>query len=1521
MVPKGKKYRQRLIVTLLLLIVGAIGLKAILVQDEQFTGTVETFPAELTALIGDLNDNDKDFVKYFAQFWLSDTISADIKPEIINTANHILPILPESKLPLLNYIRLLVDIFHDDYALSQYPVWNRAFDSLLIRPKTTLNDYSQFIKKSKQLFLNTQLESNLSFSWKALPPKSYRLKFEKGELIALFDRITLVCYAKKDSIYIENTSGRYNLIRSSWSGNRGKVTWVRSGYPVDQIYATINRYRLNLRQNSYKIDSAYLVNKDYFTEPIMGKLEDKLLKSYTPHNIDYPRFYTYKKWFKLKDLFKDVDYEGGYIMKGSQLVGVGSTEKLARITVRRNGKPFFTANGKIMLFERTLLKASKASVCFNFGTDSIYHHGLLFIYNDKTRKVILAPTQKITTQSPFYSSYHRISIWTDQLTWNVDSSKLTLSAATGSARGFAEFESENFYNEQTFESIMGIAQKHPLLEIWNYSVRNKQKKFIAEAFARHIRKPVEEVRIEMMRLAKQGYLLYDTESDEVTIINKLRHTIYSRFGKVDYDVIKFSSTCASSTPNAILNFKDMKLTVNGTSPISISTSQNVYIKPKNNRIVMGQNRNFTFSGNLQSGLFHFTGDNFLFNYEQFKITIKDAEIMQLDYKSNKKDRYGRRIIQSIASTFNNINGEVLIDKPNNKSGQKANPDYPIFKSTDSSYVYYDAPSIYNGIYKRDSFYFKLYPFTYVNMDNFEQKDLNFRGMFYSGNIIAPFEENLVLRPDNSLGFVSSIPPEGVALYRGKGRAFNKIDLSNRGLQINGKIRYITSTTESEQLYLFPDSMVTRSTAFSIDKRTDGIEFPNLRGGQHNIRWLPKQDKLFIAKGKQPFTMYDSLARFSGRLLLQPIGLTGTGSITIPNANLAANQFEFMADNFTTPKASLEILRPQSDAIALQTQSVKADINFKTRESRFDRIDTSIFASLNELRYQTYTDNFIWDMSRHQLTFRTPLQQEDVLNGKFTVSRMYDRDSIPMGSLFYSTRQPEDTLYFFSPEARYNIQTNRLEASKVKYILVADATIIPRDSTLRVDGTKRMEPLTGAFIKLKNHRIFDANITIGSRKFYKGTGTFHYVDSRDSLELINLTNIAVDPQLLTYAEGTITKPDRFMLSPYFRFMGKVKLQAEKQNLTFIGGAKPLYSCPKSKGQWVKFESEIDPKNVRIPVGLRPKNLNLYPLISGTVISGDSIKAYGGLLRNRKFHVDKPLVWADGLMYFNENNQRFTIEPEYKISHPDTSGNSVSLQKNYCWVFGDGVITLPVDLGRVKINAYGTTIQKLKENEISLSLMLKVDFLMNKQSLMAMASSINESVTLKKVDLTQKLYRKAIYHFVDTSELSSTLHQISLFGAPTETPKGLKSTITFAYLNMRWDPVNQSFVSKGKLGIGSIDGIEVNRFVDGYIEIFKERFKSYMTLYIHLGDNNYYLFSYYKNSMEVNSTNTGFIEPVKKQRKKERRIKAKGKEPAYRYLVGTVRNVIQAKKRYQQLITGNADTPSKPSESAKTDKDNP
>lgn len=1482
-------------------------------QDEgKFSGDILKYPAELNSIVNkDLPKEDEEFIKKFTIFWASDTINEEHKKNIIEISNLMLPILPEKKDLVLTYVKLIDFFFRDSYANKNYDAWDKSYNQLLKSENLSLTSLSNYLRFTEAVLKNSVIKQTNTFAWKSGTHPSYQFEF-KDQLYIRLNKINLVCIYGNDSIFIKTTSGIYTPSTGNWKGVGGKVTWARSGYPDDEIFVDLKKYQLDLNKNSYTVDSVYFTNKDYFTTPSLGKVTDRLIKDYNPNSIQYPEFESYGKWFQIKNLFKNVDYEGGYIMQGSRLIGKGSAEKLATVSINRNGKEFLRVEGNILIFQRSILNTEKASILFKFPNDSIYHSGLYFNYNNKNRTVTIAPTDKLTTQSPFISSYHKLSIWANQLSWKIDEDKILFGASIGATIGRASFESDNFFNEVFFDDMMGPSDQHPLLAIWNYSIKVKSKTFLAADLGVHLRKPIEQVKIEMMRIAKEGYILYDFNSDEVQITQKLRYAILARFQKIDYDVIRFSSICEGNIPNAELDLKTMDMRIRGVENISVSDSQSVHISPHKKEIIMQKNRNFAFGGYVQAGLFKFYGETFKFDYDKFKIDLVDADLLELDYQTNNRDNYGRRILQSVQNTMEKINGNILIDKPNNKSGLISNPNYPIFNSTGMSYVYYDDPTIHGGIYKRDSFYFEILPFTYENLDNFESIDLNFKGILYSGNILAPIEETLVLRPDNSLGFIKKTPPEGLALYRGKGFGFNKVDLSNQGLIVNGDIKYISSTTSSEAMYLFPDSMITKSDSFYIDKRISGIQYPNLIGGRHKIKWLPKRDKFYVKRGERPFVMYDTLAKLMGDLLLEPIGLTGNGDIKLANAALISSHYDFNADDFNSPKANLKLYKPKTEDLALSTDSVKSNIDFKNQKGEFSKTQKSVYAKLNALHYEAHLDRFGWDMNSHNLNFLTAMRQEAVRDGEFTVSRMYDKDSLPAGSLFYSVQAEEDSLYYFSPKSKYNLETAELKSDSVKYIIAADAVIYPKDKKIKVDPTNRMNKLSLATIianlTSKYHRVYNSELVISSRRKYKGNGLYDYIDERDSVQTIVLNNVENDAFLNTYAEGKLTEPDNFKLSPNFGFIGDYRLYAPDQFLEFKGGARPIYNCPNTKAQWLKFESQIDPKKVRIPVGEKPQNLNLNYLVNGSVIAEDSLKLYGGFMRMRKDYADKSIVQAEGYMSFNNNNRRFTVAPTYKLENPDTSGNSVSLQKDYCMTFGEGTVQLPVNLGQIKLKNYGSLIHKMEENDLSMDLIIQLNFHFNQKSLEAMATELNGAITLDKVDLSRKLYKKALYEWIDTSQIQTALNQLTLFGSFSQIPKGYDATMILNEVKMKWDPLRKSFHSKGKLGIGTIGNIQVNKFVDGYIEIFKKRSGDLMTLYINLGDDRYYVFTYTKSVMQVSSSNPDFLLPIQTQKSSEQKVKVRPGEIGYRFLIGTKKDLDAARERYKQLKFGiNPDKP--------------
>ncbi|GAH73065.1 unnamed protein product, partial [marine sediment metagenome] len=248
----------------------------------------------------------------------------------------------------------------------------------------------------------------------------------------------------------------------------------------------------------------------------------------------------------------------------------------------------------------------------------------------------------------------------------------------------------------------------------------------------------------------------------------------------------------------------------------------------------------------------------------------------------------------VKNQLQHITGEVLIDKRDNKSGRESYPEYPIFTSKENSYVFYERDDIQNGVYESNDFFFQVDPFVMDSLDNFNYKDLYFKGEFVSAGIFPSFDKELSLQPDNSLGFRHMTPDEGYPVYNGKGSYYKEIWLSNKGLRGDGKLEYLSSSTLSDDFIFYPDSMNTLASSYDIAVKTTETQYPRVNSVNNYIHWLPYADMMNVDKTDTDFTMFNDSTTFSGNLLLEPAGLSGGGKMDLNNSDLQSNLFTYKA---------------------------------------------------------------------------------------------------------------------------------------------------------------------------------------------------------------------------------------------------------------------------------------------------------------------------------------------------------------------------------------------------------------------------------------------------------------------------------------------------------------------------------------------------------------------------------------------------------------------------------------------------
>ena len=92
-------------------------------------------------------------------------------------------------------------------------------------------------------------------------------------------------------------------------------------------------YTINTSKNSFTVDSARLTHNAYFKKPELGQLTDQTTSFRNKEKANFPSFHHITKEFRLKNIYKGVNYEGGLSFEGANVKGTGENYSPARITL------------------------------------------------------------------------------------------------------------------------------------------------------------------------------------------------------------------------------------------------------------------------------------------------------------------------------------------------------------------------------------------------------------------------------------------------------------------------------------------------------------------------------------------------------------------------------------------------------------------------------------------------------------------------------------------------------------------------------------------------------------------------------------------------------------------------------------------------------------------------------------------------------------------------------------------------------------------------------------------------------------------------------------------------------------------------------------------------------------------------------------------------------------------------------------------------------------------------------------
>ena len=325
----------------------------------------------------------------------------------------------------------------------------------------------------------------------------FTINFENDVIFYRFETLNLTCYLRRDSIQIEETSGDCFPLDYLWKGTHARVYWSKAGITKDTAWAEIDSFSIDLNKPLYAIPGVRFYNKTYFDYPITGTLSDKVVEGTRPENMSYPRFESDEKHFEINGLFKDINYRGGFSMRGSKFLGSGNKDQPATLSLYRdievikNGDTliekqlFMKTRSLFYAFRKTNILSENAKISIYIDKDSIYHPGLLFKYYDWNREVNLIRdnSPENMSRSPYFDTYHMIDLDFELLTWKMDEPQVNITMLKGTSINIATFESANYFSASMYYGVQGLESVHPYIMLRNFVKKTGMNSFYAEVLA------------------------------------------------------------------------------------------------------------------------------------------------------------------------------------------------------------------------------------------------------------------------------------------------------------------------------------------------------------------------------------------------------------------------------------------------------------------------------------------------------------------------------------------------------------------------------------------------------------------------------------------------------------------------------------------------------------------------------------------------------------------------------------------------------------------------------------------------------------------------------------------------------------------------------------------------------------------------------------------------------------------------------------------------------------------------------
>ncbi|GAA4365084.1 hypothetical protein GCM10023185_35110 [Hymenobacter saemangeumensis] len=1312
--------------------------------------------------------------------------------------------------------------------------------------------------------------SSGSFQPSASPYEEYYAPPIRGAVMVLKDT-DLFMSTVGDSVFLRKVSGTIVPNSNRFVATSAQLSWNIKNEPV---LAEMTGFDFDMTKPEFTAQPVTLTYAALLEAPVKGALSYKSTRR-KPGAADngYPRFISLTNDARIKTLGENIKYRGGLSLAGSRMLSAALDGSLSNITVSLEGKPKFKAASRAYVLGDSVITATRAGITIYQGAkDSITHPGVEFKYAKNKQQLKLSREEGMYKNTPYTDTYHQLDIRTQQLSWNLRNPIIEFAVLSAKNQQTADFESKEFFTNSRYQQLKSINRMHPLQMVVGFSQSHDNAKTVNILdIATELEQSPANLRSAMAGLARDGYVSWNGQTGEVTILPKGFHYVASARDRKDYDHIAIKSLTGSGR-NATLNLNTNELVVRGVDRFNFTDdSASVFVRPDSNVIRIQRNRNINFNGTVVASAMRFKGRDFKFDYDGFYVDMTKIDSIVIRKQGSKAKGAKRNADFALTNKGSVSTGRLYINDPRNKSGRKKKPQYPSFDSKSGANVYFGKQDVLGGAYD-STLVFDIPPFKLDSLNRLGKAASGFDGVFRSGGILPDIKTKLTIQEDGSLGFVYDAPREGFPLYKGRGHMDGKVKLDSKGLQTIGGVKYQSGTFTSDAFILYRDSVVAvgRSGAIAA-KSGNGVDIPKMSlPAGYLMKWDVKRDSMYLTTPENGgsarlYATAKTAFNFTGTAVLTPKAAGGSGRLDGPQSYIRSPEFTFKSDSYSGRRALLSVKSAEANKPALTATDVAFDYNLKKGYADFRREEGSKAAiDLPYSQFKSTLSDGRWDFTKKTVKLRAA-------SGSDSTKKAY----------FVSTNPAQNGLRFKASAGIYDLAKYRLQTSGVPYVAAADAWILPDSGKVTILANGQVKPLRNAGLVLdslsKIHKLYKGTIRVYSRNAFGGDAYYNFKTATDSVAL-HFTNFEPDPAYVmaagtkkkkkaneeveepsgppTVATSIVDAKLKFQLVPLVGYRGNVTLNSKRPGLIFDGEVQLQFGKQRASAEWFAVKDSIDPQNFSLTLR-EPKAGDGSPLVTGLYMSDVSNKVYPLYVATVPNSTDIPLFKVDGELRYNKQRREFTLSRTDMNDANNYQGAAMTYGETNGRLDFRGPLTFITSNKNYGMVASGVGSASPDSARYSIDALLGIDINLPPKALDMMANELAK-ITKNSPEALEgnpnELYKigefagsKAAETYASRRGVAEPLAKLS--------PK-LAHTLLLSKVDLRWSEKQKAWYSVGKLGLSGVGKQATNALIDGYVEIKRENATDVVELYLEAEPQVWYYFKYANNLLLTKSQNENY-----------------------------------------------------------------